>query len=332
MGKDIKKDDIVKEVEGTQAKSDTVKEDTAKETTGNTADMVKAAEENKEEKEKRELMTLGVRRAISYVVLVFLTVVCLFSFYMLLINSTRAHADIQRGFSLLPGKSFMTNLNNVLNNKTILIVNGLANSVIVSGLTALLSVYFSAMTAYGIHVYDFKLKNAAFSFILIIMTIPTQVSALGFVQLITKMNLKESFIPLVVPAIAAPAVFFFMKQYMESALPLEIVEAARIDGSNEFHTFNKVVMPIMKPALAVQAIFSFVTSWNNYFTPSLVLTKATKKTLPLWIAYLRSADFTKFDMGQLYMMIAFSIFPVVIVYLFLSKYIVQGVALGSVKG
>lgn len=287
---------------------------------------------SKEEEEKKEFFSLGVRRFIAYVVLIFFTVIALFSFYMLLINATRAHADIQKGFSLLPGKSFVVNMKSVLNNKTILIVNGLVNSVIVSGFTALLSVYFSAMTAYAIHVYDFKLKNAAFNFILVIMTIPTQVSALGFVELITKMKLKDSFIPLIVPAVAAPAVFFFMKQYMESALPLEIVEAARIDGSNEFNTFNKVVMPIMKPALAVQAIFSFVTSWNNYFTPSLVLTKAEKKTLPLWIAYLRSADFTKFDMGQLYMMIAFSIFPVVIVYLILSKYIVQGVALGSVKG
>lgn len=88
----------------------------------------------------------------------------------------------------------------------------------------------------------------------------------------------------------------------------------------------------MKPALAVQAIFGFVSSWNNYFTPSLLLTKAEKKTLPLWIAYIRSADFTKFDMGQLYMMIAFSVFPVIIIYLILSKFIVQGVALGGVKG
>lgn len=283
-------------------------------------------------REKKDALSLGIRRTISYVVLTLLSLVCLFSFYLLLVNATRAHADIQKGFSLLPGRFLVRNIENVLNNKTILIVNGLVNSIIVATLSAVLSVYFSAMTAYGIHAYDFKWKKAAFHFILIIMTIPTQVSALGFVRLITTMHLKESFIPLIVPGIAAPAVFFFMKQYMESSLPLEIVEAARIDGSGEFHTFNRVVMPIMKPALAVQAIFSFVSSWNNYFTPSLVLTKAAKKTLPLWIAYIRSADFTKFDMGQLYMMIFFSIFPVVVVYLLLSRFIVQGVAIGSVKG
>jgi multiple sugar transport system permease protein len=282
--------------------------------------------------ESNKTFSVGIKKSICYLVLAILTIACLIPFYMLFINATRAHVDIQRGFAVLPGKSLIINITNVLNNSTILIVRGMINSVIVSSLTVLLSVYFSVMTAYAIHAYDFKLKKFAFNFILLIMTIPTQISALGFVKQINVMHLKDSFIPLIIPAIAAPACFFFMKQYMESSIPLEIVEAARIDGSNEFHTFNKVIMPMMKPALAVQAIFGFVASWNNYFTPSLILTSAEKKTLPLWIAYIRSADFTKFDMGQLYMMIAFSIFPVIIIYLILSKFIVQGVTLGGVKG
>lgn len=178
----------------------------------------------------------------------------------------------------------------------------------------------------------FKLKKFMFTFILAIMTIPTQVTALGFIQLVADMKLEDNFIPLIIPAIAAPATFFYMKQYMESALPLSLVEAARIDGSGEFRTFNSIVLPLMKPAIAVQAIFTFVANWNNYFTPALVLHDDKMKTLPILIAQLRSADFLKFDMGQVYVTIAFSIFPVIIVYLFLSKYIVQGVAMGSVKG
>ena len=142
----------------------------------------------------------------------------------------------------------------------------------------------------------------------------------------------QSFIPLILPSIAAPTVFFFMKQYLDASLPMEIVEAARIDGAGEFYTFNKIVLPIMKPALAVQAIFSFVASWNNYFIPALVLDSADKKTLPILIAQLRSADFLKFDMGKVYMMVAIAILPVIIVYLLLSKFIVRGVALGGVKG
>jgi multiple sugar transport system permease protein len=206
------------------------------------------------------------------------------------------------------------------------------NSLIIAGCSAVLSTYFSTMTAYAIHVYDFKLKKFMFTFILMIMTIPTQVTALGFIQLVDNMGLDDTFIPLIVPSIAAPVVFFYMKQYMESSLPLSLVEAARIDGSGEFRTFNSIVLPLMKPAIAVQAIFTFVSSWNNYFTPALILHSDNKKTLPILIAQLRSADFLKFDMGQVYVMILFSILPVVIVYLFLSKNIVGGVALGGVKG
>ncbi|MFV0412312.1 MAG: carbohydrate ABC transporter permease [Oscillospiraceae bacterium] len=275
---------------------------------------------------------LLARRIISYTVLALLTFLCLFFFYILIINTTRTHFEIQKGFSLLPGKSFFTNLKNVLANANIPVLSGIKNSLLVSAFTALFSVYFSALTAYGIHAYNFKFKNAAFAAILLIMMMPTQVSALGFLRLITGMGLKDSLVPLFLPSIAAPVVFFFMKQYMEANLPLEIVEAARIDGSNEFGIFNRIVLPIMKPALAVQAIFTFVNAWNNYFMPALVLDSTSKKTLPILIAQLRSADFLKFDMGQVYMMVAIAILPVVLVYLLLSKFIVGGVALGGVKG
>lgn len=275
---------------------------------------------------------LRTKRIVAYLFLGFLCFLCLFFFYVLLINATHSHFEIQRGFSFLPGKSFMMNLNNVLADANIPILSGIKNSLIVSSLTAILAIYFSALTAYGIHAYDFKLKKFAFGFILLIMTMPTQVSALGFLRLITRMNLDDTLIPLFLPAIASPTVFYFMIQYMKSNLPMEIIEASRIDGASEFGTFNRIVLPIMKPALAVQAIFTFVGAWNNYFVPALVITSAKKKTLPILIAQLRSADFLKFDMGQVYMLVAIAILPVIVVYLFLSKFIVAGVALGGVKG
>ncbi len=276
---------------------------------------------------------LGIhaRRVIAYIVLVFITFLCLFWFYVLFVNATRSNSDLTRGFSPWFGGNLVANWTNLLAG-TLPVFNGLVNSLIISSLSALLCTYFSSMTAYAIHAYDFKMKKFMFTFILMIMTIPTQVTALGFVQLVDTMKLDNSFIPLIVPAVAAPVTFFYMKQYMESTLPLAIVEAARIDGSGEFKTFNTIVLPMMKPAIAVQAIFTFVSSWNNYFTPALILTDEKKKTLPILIAQLRAADFLKFDMGQVYMMIAFSIFPVILVYLFLSRFIVQGIALGSVKG
>jgi len=275
---------------------------------------------------------LTIRRIISYAVLILLTFLCLFAFYILIINSTRAHPDIQKSFSFLPGKSLLVNLKNVLKNENLPVLSGIRNSLFVSTSVAAFSTYFSAMTAYGIYAYDFKYKKVAFTFIMLIMMVPTQVSALGFVRLMVSMGLRDSFAPLIIPSIASPIVFFFIKQYMESSLPLEIIEAARMDGSNEFRTFNTIVIPIMKPAIAVQAIFTFVGAWNNYFMPALLLDSKNKKTLPILIAQLRSADFLKFDMGQVYVLIAVAIIPVIIVYLLLSKFIVRGVTLGSVKG
>lgn len=284
-----------------------------------------------EKNEVNKGIGIGARRAIAYVVLIFMTFLCLFWFYVLFVNATRSHSDMTRGFTPVPSTNLIINWKNLLAG-TLPVWSGLINSVIVSSLSAVLCTYFSTMTAYAIHAYDFKLKKFIFTFILAVMTIPTQVTALGFVQLVSNMKLEDSFIPLVVPSVAAPVTFFYMKQYMESTLPLSLVEAARIDGSGEFRTFNSIVVPLMKPAIAVQAIFTFVSSWNNYFTPALILHEEHKKTLPILIAQLRSADFLKFDMGQVYVMIAFSIFPVILVYLCLSKFIVQGVALGSVKG
>ena len=277
-------------------------------------------------------LKLHAKRLVSYLVLIFLVCLCLFPFYVLIINATRSHPDIQKGFSFLPGRSFLPNLKNVLSNENLPVVHGIFNSLFVAGANAILTTYFSAITAYAIHAYEFRFKKAAYLFIMLIMMVPVQVSTLGFIELMGKMNLMDSFIPLIAPSIAAPVVFFFMKQYLESTLPIDIVEAARIDGSGEFGTFNKLVIPIMKPAIAVQAIFSFVGAWNNYFVPSLIIKTNEKKTLPILIAQLRSADFLKFDMGQVYMLVAIAIFPVVIVYIFMSKLIIQGVTAGSVKG
>ena len=276
-------------------------------------------------------MGLHARRVLAYIVLIVISFFCLFWFYVMFINATRSNGELQSGFTAIPSTHLLVNWNNLIKG-TLPIWSGMFNSLLISACSALLCTYFSTMTAYAIHAYEFKLKKYIYPFILMIMMIPTQVTALGFIKLVNKMNLMDSFIPLIIPAIASPVVFFYLKQYMESALPMSLIEAARIDGSGEFHTFNSIVLPLMKPAIAVQAIFTFVSNWNNYFTPALILHADKKKTLPILIAQLRAADWLKFDMGQVYVMITFSILPVIIVYLILSKHIVQGVALGSVKG
>ena len=273
-----------------------------------------------------------VARVVVYTILIFLAFLCLFSFYMLIINATRSNAQLQAGFTLMPKNNFFVNLKNAWTDASINIPRGMLNSFFIATCSAVLTTYFSALTAYGIHVYNFKLKRAAFLFIMAVMMIPPQVSAVGFIQLVYKFHLTNNYIPLIIPSIAAPVVFFYMKQYLESVLPMEMVEAARVDGSGEFRTFNTIVLPIMKPAIAVQMIFSFVSSWNNYFIPALLLDKAEMKTVPIMVAQLRSADYSKFDMGKVYMFILLAILPVLVVYIFLSKSIIKGVTAGSVKG
>lgn len=281
---------------------------------------------------KKSAVKLFLQRVLAYAFVIFFVVLCLFFFYLLFVSSSKTNFQLQGKFSFLPGSNLVNNFRNALNDSMISIPTGMINSFYVALTSSLLTTYFSALTAYATHVYNFKLKKIVNVFILGVMMIPSQVSAAGFVQLAYKYNLTNKLWVLIIPSIAAPSVYFYMKQYLEATLPMEMIEAARIDGSSEFSTFNKIVLPIMKPAVAVQMIFSFVGSWNNFFMPGLLINKPEKKTVPIMISQLRSADFAKFDLGKMYMFILLAILPVVVVYLFLSKFIIKGVTSGSVKG
>ncbi|WP_162011851.1 carbohydrate ABC transporter permease [Streptococcus sp. S784/96/1] len=272
-----------------------------------------------------------IQRLVAHFVLITLSFMCLFFFYILIINATHSHAELQRGFSALPGSHLFDNLSKVANDGTFPMFRGIFNSLLVSGATAAICTYFSALTAYGLYVYDFKFKKIAFTFIMAILVMPTQVTSMGFLRLITQMGMYDTLLPMIIPSIASPAVFYFMYSYMQSSLPLSMVDAARIDGSGEFRTFNTIVLPLMKPAIAVQAIFTFVGSWNNYFIPALVIQSKDKMTVPILVATLRGADYMNFDMGKIYTMILVAIVPIIVVYLLLSKYIIAGVTLGGVK-
>ena len=271
------------------------------------------------------------RSFVAHFTLIILSFMCLFFFYILIVNSTCSHAELQKGFSALPKSNALVNFRNVANDGTFPMLKGIVNSIIVSSLCAAICTYFSALTAFGLYVYDFKLKKVAFTFIMVILVMPTQVTALGFLRLIRNMGFYDTLVPLILPSIASPAVFYFMYSYLKSNLQLSLVEAARIDGCGEIKIFNQIVFPIMKPAIAVQAIFTFVGSWNNYFVPALVLESKDKATVPILIATLRGADYMNFDMDKIYMMITVAIVPIIIAYLFLSKFIIAGVALGGVK-
>ena len=276
-------------------------------------------------------MRINSRRIIAYVVLILVSFLCLFWFYALFINATRSNGDLTRGFSLIPGTALIKNWTSMMH-CALPIMSSMRNSLFVALTSSLLSSYFSIMTAYGIHAYCFKGKKLFYTIMVGFMMIPKQVTALGFVDLVGRMHLRDSFIPLIIPEIAAPIVFYYMIKYMESTLPMSLVEAARIDGASELFIFNKVVFPLMRPAFAVQMIFKFVESWNNYFIPALILHDNSKKTMPIVISLLRSSNFADYDNGLIYMVIAFSILPSVVIYLFLSRFIISGITSGGVKG
>ena len=274
------------------------------------------------------------QRVLRGLVCLFFCVIALTPFILLVMNATRSSDAIKSGISLIPSTHLIENWKNLLikqNGMQITLQRAALNSLIITVPGTFCAVYFSSLTAYGIQVYDFKLKKFAWAFIMAVMMIPGQITIIGFYRFMLDLKLVDTYIPLIIPTIACPTVVFFMKQYMESSLSLEMIEAARIDGSGEFHTFNRIVAPILKPAIATQAIFQFIAQWNNLFTPTILLTSDSKKTLPMFVQLL-SSNQSRTDYGVVYVGLFVTIIPLVIVYLILSKYIVAGVALGGVKG
>lgn len=267
---------------------------------------------------------------IIYIVCIFLSILSIFPFWIMLMNATRGTYEIQQNaISLLPSTHLISNLQ-ILLGKSFNPFVGFMNSVVISVSATVCSIYFSSLTAYALTAYNWKLRQPFFTFIMAVLMIPAQMSSIGFYQMMYKLGWTNNFLPLILPAIAAPAIVFFMRQYLIATLSIDIVNSARIDGSGEFYTFNRIILPIMKPAIATQAIFVFVSSWNNLFMPMVLLTEKTKYTMPIMVSLLRG-DIYKTEYGSIYLGLSLTVLPLFIIYFLLSKYIIAGVALGGVK-
>lgn len=270
-------------------------------------------------------------KIIVYTVCVILAILSAIPFIIMFINATRDNPQIQQhAISFIPGTNLAKNYA-ALTGKSFKPSVGLLNSFIISTSATVLTIYFSTLTAFALMAYNWKLRNAFFTAIMAVMMIPGQITAIGFYKFMYSIHLNNNLLALILPGIAAPACVFFMRQFMISSLPMEILESARIDGCREFRTFNQIVLPIMKPAMATQAIFSFVGNWNNLFMPSILLTDSKNYTLPIMVSLLRG-DFYRTQYGAVYMGLSITTIPLFIIYFALSKYIIAGIALGSVKG
>ena len=275
---------------------------------------------------------VNIQRFFVYAVLSLISLSIIFIFYTLIVNASHTNENIQSGFNIWFGNSFGVNLENLLANETVKLRQAMGNSLFIATATAFVSTYVSALTAYSIHLYRFKGRNFLFTFILAVMMIPTQIASVGLITILYSIGWTDNYFVLIVPAMAAPATFFFIKQYLDSVLHFELVEASRVDGAGELKIFHRIVLPLIKPALAIQFIFSFVASWNNYFLPSLIITTPDKRTIPMVIALLQNSSPDTFDMGMVYMLMVLSIMPMVIVFIIFSRQIIKGITLGSVKG
>lgn len=271
-----------------------------------------------------------IYKVIIYVSCILLAILSIIPFYIMIVNATRGTYEIQsNAISLIPSK-FLSSNYEVFEGKSFNPFVGFYNSFIISTGATVLSVYFSSLTAYALVAYNWKLRQAFFTFIMAVMMVPGQLLSVGFYQFMYRIGWTNSYLPLILPAIAAPMTVFFMRQYLIGTLSLDIVNSGRIDGAGEFHIFNRIILPIMKPAIATQAIFAFVASWNNYFMPSILLTNKSKYTMPIMISQLKG-DIYKTEYGAVYLGLTLTVLPLFLVYFALSKYIIAGVALGGVK-
>lgn len=276
-------------------------------------------------------MSIGdkIKKGILYVLLILLGAACLFPFLLMIVNATRSGVEITRSFTLIPSNHIKENWEVVFSYFNLF--KGMWNSLLVAVPATLFTAYFSALTAYGLAMYQFKGNKLIFTTILVFMMIPGQLGLIGFYNLCTKLHLVNSYIPLVIPAIAAPGTVFFLRQYVLSVLPPSLIEAARIDGAGELYSFHRIVLPVMSPGIATISIMAFIGNWNSYLTPMIILNKNDKFTLPVMMATLRASTDIQSNQGAIYLAVAISVIPILIVFCFCSKYIISSISAGSVK-
>ncbi len=275
-----------------------------------------------------------------YLILGFFALLSILPFWLMLVNTTRTNNEINTGISLVPGTALVENVKTLilgrLNTQTglrvagINVPRGFVNSFIISASATLLTAYFCSMTAFAFVAYSFRGKKIFFALILGIMMIPSTVSLIGIYKLVVTIGLLDTWWPLILPAMANPFAVFFLRNYLRTALPFSLLEAARIDGASEPRIFHSMVLPLAMPGIATISIFGFLGSWNSYLLPLTIINSEGLQTLPLLIQQLNTTTFNR-DLGALYAGVGISIVPVMVAFALFSRHLVAGLASGSVK-
>jgi len=291
--------------------------------------------------EKQNIQRQSIKRKVKrkkiivytlvYLFLALLVIVAVIPFWIVIINSTRDGMAIQtKGITLMPGTSLFENYKILVDNVDI--TRGFWNSLKIAVLVTVLSGYFSALTAYGFHMYNFKGKNFLFGIILVFMMVPSQLAFLGYVKWMTQLGLMDTHAALIIPSIASIGTVFFLRAYISAALSKEVIESARMDGAGELYIFHRIALPLMAPGVATMSIFTFIGSWNNYLSARVILSSKQNETLPMVISSLKALKIWYQNQGAIYLGFAISIVPIVIVFIFASKYLIENISAGAVKG
>ena len=274
-------------------------------------------------------MGYKIKKSLLYIFLIALAATCLLPFLLMMVNATRNGNEISTFFTLIPSKYLMENWERVKAHFDLF--GGMWNSLLIAVPATLLSTYFSALTAYALAMYKFKLNKIVFGAILVFMMIPGQLSLIGFYNLCTQLHMINSYAPLIIPAIASPGTVFFLRQYCLSSLPPSLIEAARIDGASEIYSFHRIVLPIMAPGMATMGIMGFIGNWNSYLVPMLIINKKEKMPLSVLITTLNASTNIQANQGAIYLSVAISVIPILIVFAVFSKYIISSISAGAVK-
>lgn len=276
------------------------------------------------------MMSKVNRAVLNFLLYAFLTILLLLSiipFYLVIINGTHSSFEIVTKLNLGIGTHIIENYEKMQSHVSIW--RGFANSLCIAIPYTFFTGYFGALTAYGFAKYRFRGRKALFGIVLASMMLPSQLSIIGFFQLNLQLRLLNSYLPFILPGIANATAVFFLRGIIEQSIPNSMMEAARIEGCSEFKIFNRLILPCIIPGVATMCIFNFVSCWNNYIGPLIIMTDSNKYTMPVMIAMIKGLYLT--DYGAMYLAIAISIVPIIIVYLFCSKYIINGLTAGSDK-
>lgn len=203
------------------------------------------------------------------------------------------------------------------------------NSVVLTGIQIVLTLFVSASVGYGFAAYNFRFKNFWFVCVLLIMMVPFEILMLPLYNQMIGMGMNNTYRGIVLPFMANASTIFFFRQYL-SGIPKEIIAAGRVDGATEYGIFIKLIIPIMKPAFAAMAILNGMTYWNNFLWPLLVLQDTKKYTLPIGLNTLLTPYGNNYDL--LIVGSCFSIIPIFILFICFQKYFIEGMVAGAVKG